>query len=881
MVLFGENLEGLMHPGWESYYIDYNELKKILAVVIQAETHEQQTIESDRFLTSLLVQTGGVNEFVKIQHQQLSERLEKIQAEAEAVAKLEKTLPVPSSIDQLNLGTALTDLKNEPTSADNEVLVKFVKELIDLNRSFTNLRRFVGTNVIAATKIAKKHDKNVPPMLAKRDLVAAALREMPFVRETALPELCEQTDQLTEETLQRLYPTETASITNRPRKDVDDADAETLKLRALPSWLLAGAAADQADITIEVKDETVTQATRFINTFLLDWKFRRATYEDGLDGPSQTAVSKGDGWNVDFQDSGKQWNQLNCLEKFKTCFINLTKVAFILGFLYFFICSLSFLADGFRLLAGKEAGKVFANSDVFNNPVAGLMVGIFVTVLVQSSSTSTSITITMVGAGLLTVKQAIPVIMGANIGTSVTSTLVALGHGADRNEFRRAFAAATVHDMFNFLSVMIMLPLEAAFNLLYHSSTALVDAYPGLRSSEKPSDILKVITNPFTKFIIQLDKKVISQAALWETLTEQERLDLASKTLMKAPKEGKTSYALDFMYGEWSDTSAGVFVFFMAITILCICLLMIVKLLKSILQGRVAVWLHKTVNGMVPDIHLAKSVEGQVSGGCTVPMGWLSGYLAIACGMGLTILVQSSSITTSALTPLVGVGVISLERMYPTVLGANLGTTITGVLAALAASGDKLQYTLAVAFAHLLFNIWGTVLFYTIWPLRPIPINLARGLGNITAQYRWFPVFYVLLAFFLVPGLFVAISLSSKPASVAVFAIMLIIAAFIATVNYLQKNQPQKLPKCMQTWEFLPLWLRSLEPLDRACCGAFERRCIRKKNLDRSKPVAPNPTDIEIATKRLQGESSPTQDNGTTETQSVADEKTNLVPASE
>merc|ERR1711871_1315333 len=94
------------------------------------------------------------------------------------------------------------------------------------------------------------------------------------------------------------------------------------------------------------------------------------------------------------------------------------------------------------------------------------LVGVLVTVLVQSSSTSTSIVITMVAAGLLTVRQAISLIMGANIGTSVTSTIVALTQSIDRAEFRRAFAAATVHDMFNFLNVLVLLPLEAIFGYL-------------------------------------------------------------------------------------------------------------------------------------------------------------------------------------------------------------------------------------------------------------------------------------------------------------------------------------------------------------------------------------------------------------------------------
>jgi sodium-dependent phosphate cotransporter len=58
------------------------------------------------------------------------------------------------------------------------------------------------------------------------------------------------------------------------------------------------------------------------------------------------------------------------------------------------------------------------------------------------------------------VSTAIPVIMGANIGTSVTNTIVSMGHVGNAEEFRRAFAGATIHDMFNWLSVIVFLPLE-------------------------------------------------------------------------------------------------------------------------------------------------------------------------------------------------------------------------------------------------------------------------------------------------------------------------------------------------------------------------------------------------------------------------------------
>merc|ERR1711998_426745 len=113
---------------------------------------------------------------------------------------------------------------------------------------------------------------------------------------------------------------------------------------------------------------------------------------------------------------------------------------------------------------------------VFDNPIAAMLVGVLVTVLVQSSSTSTSIVITMVAADLFTVKQAIYLVMGANIGTSVTSTIVALGSSSGKNDFRRAFAAATVHDMFNFLTVALLLPIEAATGYLRHLSGAMIPA---------------------------------------------------------------------------------------------------------------------------------------------------------------------------------------------------------------------------------------------------------------------------------------------------------------------------------------------------------------------------------------------------------------------
>ena len=115
--------------------------------------------------------------------------------------------------------------------------------------------------------------------------------------------------------------------------------------------------------------------------------------------------------------------------------------------LYFFICSLDTMSSSFRLIAGlfvkqalilkilfcvllgKYATELFQNGDIITNPLAGLMIGVLVTAVVQSSSTSTSIVVSMVASQIIEVEYAIPIIMGANIGTSITSALVSLGQG--------------------------------------------------------------------------------------------------------------------------------------------------------------------------------------------------------------------------------------------------------------------------------------------------------------------------------------------------------------------------------------------------------------------------------------------------------------------
>ncbi|XP_020847990.1 sodium-dependent phosphate transport protein 2B-like [Phascolarctos cinereus] len=541
-------------------------------------------------------------------------------------------------------------------------------------------------------------------------------------------------------------------------------------------------------------------------------------------------VVEQDPWDMpNIKDSGIEWSERYTKGKIIAVFRGFGKVILLLGFLYFFVCSLDILSSAFQLVGGKMAGELFRDGSVLNNPVAGLVIGVLVTVMVQSSSTSSSIIVSMVSSSLLTVKAAIPIIMGANIGTSVTNTVVALMQAGDRDEFRRAFAGATVHDFFNWLSVLVLLPLEVITNYLYHLTNVIVKSF-NIKSGDDAPELLKVITDPLTKLIIQLDKKVINEIATGDEAAKNKSLikiwcetfkDVTLSNVTVPSPENCTSPSLCWTDGNmtWtlmnttyekniakckhafvdvslSDLSIGLILLAISLVVLCTCLILIVKVLNSVLKGQVAAVIKKTINTDFP-----------------FPFAWLTGYLAILVGAGITFLVQSSSVFTSAITPLVGIGVISLERAYPLTLGSNIGTTTTAILAALASPGNTLQSSLQISLCHFFFNISGILLWYPI-PFTRLPIRLAKGLGDITATYRWFAIFYLIFFFLLTPLAVFGLSLAGWPVLVGVGAPILLVLLVVLVMRVLQARCPQILPKKLQTWGFLPLWMHSLQPWD-------------------------------------------------------------------
>ena len=193
------------------------------------------------------------------------------------------------------------------------------------------------------------------------------------------------------------------------------------------------------------------------------------------------------------------------IKKFPTLDLFL-KISFVLFLLFLFLVGIKILENSFAYSGNEIVGKLL---NVTSNPFISLMAGMFATVLVQSSSVTTSIIVGLVSVGSIQFSNAIPMIMGANIGTTVTNTLVSMGHIKQGSHFQRAFAAATIHDFFNILTVLVLLPIELIFAPLsrlsiyvashIHGATSVDLTYPGpLKSTIQP--VAKTIEDFFVTY---------------------------------------------------------------------------------------------------------------------------------------------------------------------------------------------------------------------------------------------------------------------------------------------------------------------------------------------------------------------------------------------
>ncbi|EGZ26678.1 hypothetical protein PHYSODRAFT_475718 [Phytophthora sojae] len=374
-----------------------------------------------------------------------------------------------------------------------------------------------------------------------------------------------------------------------------------------------------------------------------------------------------------------------------------------LAALYFFMVAVKFIGDGFTLALGCDSKGAF---DFANNPVAGLMIGTISTALLHSSGTVTSITVALVGAGGMTVRQGVYVVMGANIGTCVTCIMVAFGQVGDPVRFQRAMAAATVHDMYNIWSVIVLFPIEVLFHPLEKMSIEMSNAKTSSGAFNSPVD---AIVNPLTQKLLSVDKSSIYKVATG---------DLECTPGISFVKSGA------FEGSSLSDGSISAIVIVLGFCILVCSLVTLVKMLAKVFLGPTKTLISKLLN--------------------------YNGYVNIFMGTLITFAVHSSTVVTSTLTPMAGLGVITLEQVYPLVIGANLGTTGTALLASLVTGKSD---SVAIALVHFWFNVFGIFLFYPIPITRKPILDWARSLAFFSASWAWTAALFLIFLFLVIPGI--------------------------------------------------------------------------------------------------------------------------------
>jgi sodium-dependent phosphate cotransporter len=336
-----------------------------------------------------------------------------------------------------------------------------------------------------------------------------------------------------------------------------------------------------------------------------------------------------------------------------------------------------FAIDLLTVAVGRiNSGLALEILQATKNPFISLFIGLLVTALIQSSSTVTASVVAIVASGNLTLQQAVPIVLGANIGTTLTSTLVSLSYVMNNKEFRRALSAGISHDVFNILSVILLFPLEIYFSLLSKVAAHIAGWFASDNSFEGPIVYNRMFTRTWTDWLV-----------------DQINLPLVAMII-------------------------SILLVFFAINVLS------TAMYKSF------------VRDTFEDIN---KVIFQKTG------------LAFFYGIFFTAAVQSSTVTTSLVVPLVASKKVTLKKAFPFIIGTNIGTTITAVIASI----YKPEAAIALAIVHVLFNSCGTLVFLPFSYIRAIPVWMANYMGKISLRYRFVGFAYILLTFFIIPFLLI------------------------------------------------------------------------------------------------------------------------------
>lgn len=335
-------------------------------------------------------------------------------------------------------------------------------------------------------------------------------------------------------------------------------------------------------------------------------------------------------------------------------------VLLIVGFLF----SVQLIGFGVRNIGQNLTSSLLLAT---SNPFIGLFIGLLVTAILQSSSTTTTMTVALVAAGSLPLTHAVPIVIGANIGTTITSTLVSLSYVTKTNEFVKAFSAGIVHDFFNIIVALIIFPLELKYELLSKLSATVAGFLP-VSAGNFHVKSLVTLMEPIGHFMIDLVGPLITV--------------------------------------------------FLGVVFLLIVVKVISKLIYQLWEGK--------------------------TNSTTI---FKSRFQSFSWGLIITSAIQSSSLSTSLIVPLVATGRVQIQRAFAFIIGANLGTTVTALIAAL----FKSEVAISLALAHLIFNLIGCVLFVAVPYLFRFTSYLAGQLAILTLRNRMIGLAYIIITFFILP----------------------------------------------------------------------------------------------------------------------------------
>jgi len=354
------------------------------------------------------------------------------------------------------------------------------------------------------------------------------------------------------------------------------------------------------------------------------------------------------------------------------------RLIFLILILLIFFFSIDLMIRSLAFIARGTAKDLI---NVAENPYITFFIGLLTTALIQSSSTITSMGVAIVASGTISLSSGVFLIMGANIGTTLTSNIVALGYITNRSEFRKAVSAATVHDFFNILTAIIVFPLEYSHQFLSKSAIHLA----GLFGIESTATIMEV-GNLNIFFLSPITEAIV-----------------------------------DFIGNVWIVLIISVLLLFLSIK------------LFSYLS-------YKSLIGESRD-----KLKHYIFSNPLKSFIW---------GVLFTGALQSSSITTSLMVPLVATRKVILSSAFPFIMGANIGTTITALLAGLI----KSEAALSLALAHLMFNLIGVTIFLPFSSIRAFPEFLAKNLGYYASNQRLIGFFYIIVTFFIIPFFLIYLS---------------------------------------------------------------------------------------------------------------------------